>query len=216
MIYYNFCPKLKMWYRESFNELNIIKDLDHSFAIFPKRFYMNVKIQDKIYDFIFVGGLLTDKETYKNRKWILPFIEQYFNKRSYLQFTDKKTKLNYKPKGIYDYTLVHQGFVPKEVPQHTRNYFDKQYFDNLSRSQFCLCPAGDVMYSMRFYESIMCQCIPIVNTVEESFRSKAESQLDYKYYLVSDKEFIFRKDWVEHNYQIFLKHHTLHTIENDI
>ena len=62
---------------------------------------------------------------------------------------------------------------------------------------------------MRFYESLMCQCIPIVDTIEETYRSEEESQLDYKYYLSSDKEFVYRNDWVEHNYELFLRYHTL-------
>ena len=55
----------------------------------------------------------------------------------------------------------------------------------------------------------MCKCIPIVNTVEETYRSKEESKLNYKYYLSSDKEFVYREDWVEHNHNIFLQYHTL-------
>jgi hypothetical protein len=39
-----------------------------------------------------------------------------------------------------------------------------------------------------------------------------ESKLDYKYYLVNDKEFIYREDCVEHNYAIFLKYHTLENV----
>ena len=46
------------------------------------------------------------------------------------------------------------------------------YFDKLSQSKFGLCPAGGCMYSMRFYECLMCKCIPIVNTVGETYRSK--------------------------------------------
>ena len=62
---------------------------------------------------------------------------------------------------------------------------------------------------MRFYECLMCKCIPIVNSVEETYRSEVESKLDYKYYLSSDTDFVYREDWVEHNYNIFLKYHTL-------
>ena len=48
-----------------------------------------------------------------------------------------------------------------------------------------------------------------VNSVEETYRSEAESKLDYKYYLSSDADFVYREDWVKHNYNIFLKYHTL-------
>lgn len=111
--------------------------------------------------------------------------------------------------GNYDHTLSENGFVPREVSISKRNFFDKKYFDNLSQSKFCLCPGGDAIWSMRFYECLMCKCIPIVNIVKETYRSKEESKLDYKYYLSSDKEFVYREDWVEHNYKIFLQYHTL-------
>lgn len=207
------CPKLKMWYIEAYEELSIIvskTDIDSSYAIYPKRFYKNINLNfTKKYDLIFIGGFLTDIKTQNNRKWIIPFIKNNFNSNSYLQFTDAKTKLNYKIMGNYDHTLTEEGFVPKEHPGPRRNYFDKNYFNKLSQSKFGLCPAGDKIYSMRFYECLMCKCIPIVNSVEETYRTEAESKLDYKYYLSSDADFVYREDWVKHNYNIFLKYHTL-------
>jgi len=65
-----------MWYFESYSELSISKkNIDRSYAIYPKRFYKNINLNiDKKYDFIFIGGLLKDIKTYNNRKWIIPFI----------------------------------------------------------------------------------------------------------------------------------------------
>jgi len=95
-MYYNFSPKLKMWYFESYSELSIsksVKTIDYSYAIYPKRFYKNINLNlDKKYDFIFIGGLLTNNSTYNNRKWIIQFINDNFNSNSYLQFTDKNTQ----------------------------------------------------------------------------------------------------------------------------
>lgn len=220
--YIKMCPKLKMWYVNSFKEINInlnknnnskywkinIKNKDY--AIFPKKWYERINInQDKIYNFIFIGGLKSDQKTFINRKWVLPFIKNKFNHKSYLQFTDKKTKKNYKKMGQFDKTLKVNGFVPKEVNEVFKNYFDKNYYNKISQSKFCLCPAGEAMYSMRFYEAIMCKSIPIVNTIDETFRSKAESKLDYKYYFTSSDKFIYKKEWADHNYELFLKYHTL-------
>ena len=95
------------------------------------------------------------------------------------------------------------------MPDNKRDIFDKDYYDIMSKSKFSLCPAGDSMWSMRFYDAIMSKSIPIVNHYDETYRSLAESKLDYKYYLVSDKEFVYREDWVNHNYELFLKYHTL-------
>jgi len=63
------------------------------------------------------------------------------------------------------------------------------------------------MWSMRFYEALMCKAVPIVSSKEETYRTDAESRLDYKYFLNTD-ELKFDVSLVEHNYQLFLKHHT--------
>jgi hypothetical protein len=212
--YYEFfSPKCIMWYLEAHEERGEIiprDQINYDYVIFPKRFYKAVEaLSDaKIYDFCFVGGFLTDTQTIAARVWILEFIRQYMSGKSYLQFTDQKTKENYKPLGAFDFTLKAKGFVPKEVPISERNWFDTSYFQIMKQSQFVLCPAGDLNYSMRFYEALMCKAIPIVHNRNETFRSKKESQLSYKYYLTSD-EIIYRQDWAEHNYELFMKHHTL-------
>jgi len=201
-----------MWYIEAYNELSIPKKKvdNYSYGIYPMRFYKNINPNvNKEFDFIFIGGLFTDNATFVNRRWIIPFIKKKFNDNSFLQFTDKKTKRKHKKMGKYDRTYTNTGFVPKEIKISERNFFDKNYFDNLSKSKFGLCPAGDSMFSMRFYECLMCKCIPIINTKKETYRSKKESELNYKYYLSSDTEFIYREDWANHNYDIFLRYHTL-------
>lgn len=214
-----FSPKLKMWYREAHREKNFFKYLfsrvihqpvNQDYAIYPKRFYQTVHKLDhqKLIDYCFIGGFRTDSRTEKNRKWILDFIQTNFSESSYLQFTDKGTKSSHKRMGVFDHTFVREGFVPKEHPKRKRNYFDAHYFQKLANSKFTLCPAGDDLWSMRFYEALMCKSIPIVNTPEETYRSNAESELDYRYYLSTDQH-IFREDWAAHNYEIFLRYHTL-------
>ena len=220
MNYYSFfSPKLKMWYIESYEEKNIEvknKNIDYSYALYPKRFYHEIDLTtEKKNDFCFIGSFQVDQKTFINRKWILTFIEKHFTNDSYLQFTDKKTKKKYKTLGNFDKTLETIGFVPKEQPLQNRNYFDKNYFSIMCKSKFCLCPAGDLIYSMRFYEALMCKTIPIVNSIDETFRSKEESLLDYKYYLSSDDSFIYHEDWTEHNYNLFLKYHTLEFLNKE-
>lgn len=201
-------PKFKYWCNEASRELGI-KNYESDYITFPKKFYDIIEniSKEKIYDFVFIGGLKTDETTFKNRKWILSFIYKYFNKNSYLQFTDKKTKLYYKPIDIYDFTLLKKGFVPKENIK--KNYFDINYYDNMCKSKFCLCPAGDVNWSYRFFEALICKTIPIVNKKSDMYIEEHYSTLDYKYYLSTSNVFEYRNDWVEHNYNIFMKYHTL-------
>ena len=128
--YFNFSPKLNLWYEEAYSELNLSNDISKSFdyAIYPKRFYENVSNllneNSKTFDFCFIGGLKTDHRTFENRKWILKFIRAKFGNHSYLQFTDDKVKENYLLMGGYDYTLAKTGFVPKYVPIRERNFYD--------------------------------------------------------------------------------------------
>tara|TARA_B100000902_G_C27030937_1_gene774465 strand:+ start:44 stop:802 length:759 start_codon:yes stop_codon:yes gene_type:complete len=217
----DFAPKLSMWYKEAYFELGIpIKSIDHSYAIYPKRFYKSINLNmDKKYDFIFIGAFsftAGQERGYNNRKWIIDFAKKRFTDNSLFINTTKNRNLHLDYKwsklGTYDKTLEtdqNDIMIPKHMPLNKRNFFDKKYFDNLSQSKFGLCPGGDGVWSMRFYECLMCKCIPIVNTVEETYRSEEESKLDYKYYLSSDNDFVYREDWVKHNYNIFLQYHTL-------
>jgi len=38
------------------------------------------------------------------------------------------------------------------------------YFEKMCQSKFILCPAGDEPWSFRFYETLMCKSIPIVES----------------------------------------------------
>lgn len=212
---YGFSPKLKMWYIEAFQEKGLPgpveeQDICTDFALYPMRFYKAVASlgHEKNIDYCFIGAYKTDRVTRRNRKWVIDFINEKFSDFSYLQFTDKKTKQKHLKMGIFDHTLEVAGFVPKEHPVKDRNYFDEHYFKIMTKSKFTLCPAGDLPWSMRFYEALMCKSIPIVRNSQETYRSAKEALLDYKYYLPEDNH-IYRLDWVEHNYNVFLKHHTL-------
>lgn len=50
-----------------------------------------------------------------------------------------------------------------------RKAWDEDYYNLLSKSQFVLCPSGDYKWSYRFFESIMCGAIPIVEEGCESY-----------------------------------------------
>lgn len=227
--YYDFTARLALLYEQAYRELNITirvsNETNKDFAIYPKRYYRNVtallKEKAKVYDYCFIGGLRTDQRTFQNRKWILPIIAKNFGASSYLQFTDKITRNDFGYRirrsfgslfgtaaSLYDYSLSQEGYVPKYEKEKERRYFDFKYFQIMSQCKFCLAPAGDVMYSMRFYEALMSKCIPIVHHVEETFRSKAESLLPYRYFLDCEDAY-YRTDWVNENYELFLKYHTL-------
>ena len=203
-------PKMKMWQTEAWSELGVrITEHDPQRALFPKRFYEAVERLDhaKIYDFCFIGAFRVDSKTAARRVWLPDFVKGHFSKDSYLQFTDKVTKANYVPLGPFDRTLEREGFVPKEVPVEQRNVFDQHYYQIMCQSRFALCPAGDLRWSMRFYEALMCKAIPILES-RWHHRSIREALRPYRVYTPRD-EFVYRPDWAEHNYRLFLRHHTL-------
>lgn len=215
--FYHFSPKLQMWLEESLIEQGkspecakrLGKSYDQSYAIYPKRFYKRVDSlnANKCYDYCFIGTLQIDAITAKNRKWIIEFAANRFGDDSYLQLTDTITRSAHIPLGKYDHTNHKQGMVPKELPLMLRNNFDDNYFAVMASSRFCLCPAGDANWSMRFYEALMCKSIPIVANKIDTYRRKPESKLPYRYFQANEEHF-YRQDWADHNYELFLRYHT--------
>jgi len=215
-----FSPKLNAWYIDAIQEcgeeiyrkwVDSGQKIDYGYAIMPRSFWQNsALLATKDIDYCFIGAFSTDEKTHIARQWLLRFIEEKFDSKCYLQFTDRTTRAGYIEKGEYDHTLRRKGFVPKELPIEQRNWFDENYFTTMARSKFVLCPAGDAPWSMRFLEAIMCRALPVVESPEHTYRSEQEALLGYKFYL-SNEQHEYRQDWVEHNYAIFLKHHTFST-----
>jgi len=222
---FKLCPRLRLQYAEAMKEVGKVYDPTigsngwRDYALFPKRFcklIANIKKCNptRRYDFCFIGALGVAKpgqeHTYSKRMWILDFIRTHFTENSYLQFTDAKTKKLHKPMGIFDHTLDREGFVPRTpTGGREKDFFDENYYSIMCQSNFCLCPAGDAYWSIRFYESLVCGCIPIVNEKRETYRTNAEAKLPYHYYLTNAKQFICRDRWVRNNLVLFKKYHTL-------
>ena len=189
----------------------------HDYAILPKSFWKRCKEEigfEKTRDYCFVGAWKVDPPSEQVRAWVYDFAEEFFTSSSYLQFTDTITKKDYKPIGDFDHTLTSKwGHVQKELDEskdaHIINSFDQNYYTVMCQSKFALCPAGDAPWSMRMYEALMCKAIPIVMHEKETFRTWEEYQLGYKFYY-PDEDLVYREDWVEHNYNLFMKYHTFY------
>lgn len=197
-------------YNEAYKERNLISDnINNSYAIFPQSYYKTVENMEcpKLINFCFIGSRNANESQRRSRNWVAKFVEEHFDRNSHLQYTDEKE--DYVPIDEYDYSCSRVGFIPRKQTDENCNLFDEGYYETMSKSMFCLCPAGDLPYSIRFYEAIMCKAIPIVNEKWETWRSEEESKLDYKYYLTSDAQFRYNEEWVQHNYELFIKHHTL-------
>lgn len=197
-------------YKKAYAEKNIeIVKINANYAIYPASYYNTISQfgYTKNIDFIFIGDISANERQKRNREWVGEFANKYFTNDSYLKYS--KVQRDYVIAGIFDKSLIEASYIPRNVPGELAEHFDNKYYKLLANAKFCLCPAGDCPWSMRFYEAIMCKCIPIVKYSWETWRSSAESRLNYKYYLADDKEFVYREDWVEHNYTLFMKFHTL-------
>ena len=208
-----FCPILMARYDEAYAEAGLAVSIprDSRYAIYPMRLVNEVREMDhnKTVDFFFQGGYLTDSPTEARRAWVVEYARENFTTNSYLQFTDEKSKSELEPVGPFDYTREGSGYVPKEHPIEERvSVTDTDYFSGMTKAKFCLCPAGDEEYSMRFYEAIMSGCIPVVRSCDETYRTSEEWAVPYRYYLTNE-DVAWDPAMVEDNMKLFLKYHTL-------
>ncbi len=82
--------------------------------------------------------------------------------------------------------------------------FDEDYFISLSKYKFLFCPNGDFIWSYRFFESIMCGSIPIVEDNYSLFD-------DFYYYTLNDNlnSITYNDEWCIHNLKLLKDKFTL-------
>lgn len=95
-----------------------------------------------------------------------------------------------------------------------KNYIENiYYFEKMCKSKYCLCPEGDSSWSFRFYEVLMCKSIPIVESYHHTYRTKEEENINYKYLLYNNIDYIdnyiIYDDYVNENTIIFENYHLL-------
>lgn len=185
-------------------------------AIFSNKYYneINELNNNKIYDFCFIGSIMPN---YKNRKWIIDFAKKYFTSNSIFINTDNKK--NWELLGNYDYSNKSLGFCPlnhinsqSKKAQYRIVQENLFYFQSMCQSKFVLCPAGDAPWSFRFYETLMCKSIPIVQSWHHTYRTIEESKINYEYVLADKIESIDDISYnklVDKNTSIFKNVHLL-------
>lgn len=73
--------------------------------------------------------------------------------------------------------------------------WDEEYFQILLRSKFVLCPSGDYIWSYRFFESIMCGAIPIVESPCEVYKG-------FSFFTMDGKSYSWSADVAQSNYEL--------------
>jgi hypothetical protein len=176
--------------------------------LFPRSFVEAVEAMpgEKVHDYCFMGSLYR-QETFAHRDWVLDFAARRFTDRSYLHLSEAPP--SHVRLGPYDHTGDHEEvWVPKDVPWGERAHFNPHYFRVLRRSELTLCPAGDLPWSLRFFEAIMCRSIPVVSDPAHTGRNDLERSLGY-HVLLRDEPHRYDPDLAEENHRRFLDHQTL-------
>uniref|UniRef100_A0A6C0B4D4 Exostosin GT47 domain-containing protein n=1 Tax=viral metagenome TaxID=1070528 RepID=A0A6C0B4D4_9ZZZZ len=167
-------------------------------------------------DFCFIGNI----DSYKPRRlWVCEFAKSHFTSNSV--FVHTSSDENWESLGDFDKSHEKLGFVAYLVQTREAQYREihenEFYFKTMCESKFILCPAGDAPWSFRFYETIMCKSIPIVETVHHTYRTQEEKDFDYIYLLANDYDKInevmnnesLYNEMVDKNTELFRKHHML-------
>lgn len=214
---YQWCPKLQICYEEACYEINQTPEQNYTnFATYPRYIFDFVShcSHEKSIDYCFLGAFSFTRGQsigYNNRRWIIDFSKKHFTSDSIFVNTTKDHNLHnpWELLGDFDKTNSETNLYTAPKYMENKNHFDKLYYQTMCKSKFCLCPAGDLMWSMRFYEALLCKSIPIVQCHEETYRNELEMVIPYKYYINTEKEFIYRTDWADFNYSLFIKYHML-------
>lgn len=187
------CPHIALFSKNYYNE---ICELNHS----------------KIHDFCFIGSI---NSNYEKRKWVINFAKKYFTTNSIFINTDQNP--NWKILGSFDYTNKILGYCPRNMKDNQSKKVQYrivkeniEYFEIMCKSKYCLCPAGDTSWSFRFYETLMCKSIPIVESWHHTYRTKEESNINYKFILYEniEKDIIY-DNYINDNTEIFENYHLL-------
>lgn len=91
-------------------------------------------------------------------------------------------------------TIIDSSMKGRQFPVKS---FDEEYFIEMKKYEFVFCPDGDFVWSYRFFETVMCGGIPIVENDSPLYDG-------FKYYVLNGgiTNLKYNKEWVDHN----LKH----------
>lgn len=79
--------------------------------------------------------------------------------------------------------------------------YDIEYYADLNKTQFALCPVGECNWSYRLFEAVLCMAIPIVEE-NDIFHNEF-------YHYHKGEKMVYRKDWADHNFRTLIKKFTL-------
>lgn len=185
--------------------------------IFPHRIVDKCKLMwasDRTIRYSFTGLMTKKREVrlnyfinkiYPGSKDKIKVSNKYLKKIKNIFF--KSTSVKYYKIGDI---LLWESNVGRTFPDKS---WDREYYDILSQTKFVICPNGDFIWTYRFFESILCGAIPIV---EES----CEIYSGYKYKRMTDDidTYVWSEEDAKYNYNLIVERMTfnLDELNNEI
>ncbi|MFI8378752.1 hypothetical protein [Leeuwenhoekiella sp. NPDC079379] len=164
------------------------------FANSLTNFLKNSWPEAKNLKFSFVG-LFTKERKIALLKWIKNFDNSifypfYLNYRPVTKAVN--LQLNFtKKKSLFYISASKRG---REFPSKS---FDLNYFNILLRSKFVLCPSGDFVWTYRFYESVLCGAIPVIEKYCEAYEGYI-----FRYFNDDTNSFQWSEEIALYNYKL--------------
>jgi len=173
----------------------------------------------KTFRYNFQGSIFS-KDVKKWRGWVRNFTRDQFGPADYLRYTDAPDE--YEALGSFDRTRTGGGFRPKSHLKNSTLFksMSDEYYELMAASNFTLCPRGDRAFSYRFYEAALTRSIPIVSSFDfdlaprvlcgiKRFVPQGLRCIGYHYYSLNESEpLVYREDWAEENYRLFIRYQT--------
>lgn len=121
-----------------------------------------------------------------------------------------KGVINEKRQWIKKYNYIEKSYIQNSLSgrnTNTKYTIDIDYYTDMCKSKFTLCPTNDCPWSYRFFEAIMCLSIPILdkNTDDKFYKNY------YYFYDEDNKDHIYDLKKAKENYAMFInnKNHFL-------
>lgn len=144
--------------------------------------------QERPVDFSF-SGLYSEKREEIIKRWMF---KNDFSEFSFLEKDNSFTTRLAKGKKIL---IVNPTLKGRDFPIKA---WDHEYYELLLKSQFVLCPSGDYVWTYRFFESILCGAIPVVEDTAEVYTG-------FRFKMMEDdsSKFTWSEEDANFNYSLF-------------
>jgi hypothetical protein len=153
-------------------------------------------------EYAFIGKLTKQRQVWM-QSFLSKKIKGYFNITGKIKYDYKIFTFINKIFRFSKPVLMTASLRGRQFPGKS---WDDEYFQLQAQSKFIICPSGDVgcPWTYRFFETMICGAIPIVETVSPCYAP-------FKFYMADEdpKKFIYDPEIVKFNFEQCIKHLTV-------